>query len=213
VWSFSAWPLQSTHGSLGPGGGLGVIAEPARFRSGFGLDRMSSPRWRAFFSPFGGSPPQLASYLMAKSNYHSSEIPISTTPHFDFDGFICSLRNFVTSYVTVTSLKGCRRLIAPLVSRRGITHGAPATLDRAEHIVFPWKHICGSFMVEARYVTMGYWRLAVFLRRIMERRDDMTRSHVLLHCNGDCLASVGQLAWEGRRPSSIRVLLAGRPAS
>jgi len=36
----------------------------------------------------------------------------------------------------------------------------------------------------------------------------MTRSRVLLHCNGDWLAAARTLAWEGRRPSSIRVLLA-----
>jgi hypothetical protein len=36
----------------------------------------------------------------------------------------------------------------------------------------------------------------------------MTRSHVLLHCNGDRLAAARQEAWEGHRPASIYTLLA-----
>jgi hypothetical protein len=36
----------------------------------------------------------------------------------------------------------------------------------------------------------------------------MTRSHVLLYCNGDRLAAARQEAWEGRRPTNIRALLA-----
>jgi len=38
----------------------------------------------------------------------------------------------------------------------------------------------------------------------------MTRSHVLLHCRNDRLHRAREEAWEGKDPSSIRVLL-GNP--
>jgi len=51
--------------------------------------------------------------------------------------------------------------------------------------------------------------LAVYLYKIRRRESDRctTRSHVLLHCNGDRLAAARTLAWEGRHPPSIWVLL------
>jgi len=68
----------------------------------------------------------------------------------------------------------------------------------------------------AAQIRTGYWRSAVYLKRIRKRRDDkcwfcngparMSRSHVLLHPSAR-LAAARTEAWEGRDPKSIRVLL------
>ena len=64
-------------------------------------------------------------------------------------------------------------------------------------------------------IRTDHWRSAVFLHRTRRCANDlcwfcrqMTRSHVLLHCNGDRLAAARTLAWEGHRLPNIRVLLA-----
>jgi hypothetical protein len=67
----------------------------------------------------------------------------------------------------------------------------------------------------ASQIRSGHWKSAVYLERIRKRDDDrcgycrhkngqkMTRSHVLLHCSSDRLASARQEAWESIRRTSV----------
>jgi hypothetical protein len=68
-------------------------------------------------------------------------------------------------------------------------------------------------------ICSGYWRSAVYLKRIRKREEDycwycrkkerkMTRLHVLLHCTNERLVAARQKAWGDARPGSVRVLLA-----
>jgi len=100
-------------------------------------------------------------------------------------------------------------------------HGTP--LSRTGAPTPPLEKSCAdrarnSVARMAAQIRTGHWRSAVFLHRIRRRANDLcwlcnnrrrvTRSHVLLHCNGDLLAAARTLAWEGRRPANVRVLLA-----
>jgi len=70
----------------------------------------------------------------------------------------------------------------------------------------------------ADQIRTGYWRSAVYLKRIQKRADGncwfcqgpakMTRSHVPLHCLSEKLWSARVEAWEGKNPGGVRVLLA-----
>jgi hypothetical protein len=74
----------------------------------------------------------------------------------------------------------------------------------------------------AAQIRTGHWRSAVYLKRIRKRESDrcwlcegvdrtphrMSRAHVLLNCRNPRVVTARTEAWEGKRPGSVRRLLA-----